>query len=264
MILRPKFKAKMPIEAECISPDILAEKKIEDLEVYQGNKRRKLSDLFEILDVKTKDVRIEGDVGNVKYIGAKMRSGKIIIDGNAGMHLGSEMEGGEIFVEGDAGDWVGAEMRGGLIRIKGNAGNLVGAAYRGSKVGMRQGMIIVEGDAGHEIGERMKRGIIAILGDVASFAGAHMKGGTILCFGNMGERTGAEMDRGTIIAFNPLQLLPTFRYNATYNPVFLRFCLRELRKYDLPIADEHITGRYERYNGDLTELGKGEILVWKG
>ncbi|MBU2617862.1 MAG: formylmethanofuran dehydrogenase subunit C, partial [Euryarchaeota archaeon] len=135
---------------------------------------------------------------------------------------------------------------------------------RGSKVGMRQGMIIVEGDAGHEIGERMKRGIIAILGDVASFAGAHMKGGTILCFGKMGERTGAEMDRGTIIAFTPLQLLPTFRYNATYNPVFLRFCLRELRKYDLPIVDEHITGRYERYNGDLTELGKGEILVWKG
>lgn len=44
----------------------------------------------------------------------------------------------------------------------------------------------------------------------------------------------------------------------------MRFYLKELKKYDLPIKDEHIDGLYDRYSGDITELGKGEILVWKG
>jgi formylmethanofuran dehydrogenase subunit C len=129
---------------------------------------------------------------------------------------------------------------------------------------MKGGVIVIGGSAGHEVGELMKRGVISIFGDVGSFAGAHMKGGTILCFGRMGERAGAGARRGTIVAFGPLELLPTFRFDSEYNPVFLRFCLRELKKHGLPIRDEHINGFYERHSGDLTELGKGEILIWKG
>jgi formylmethanofuran dehydrogenase subunit C len=268
MILKLKAPTKIPVEAECISPDVFAGKsaaEIGDLKITYGNKEKRLADLFEISGREgEEEIVVEGDVSNVKRIGVGMKSGRITIKGDIGMHLGSEMDGGEIMVHGDAGDWVGAEMRGGSIRVKGNVGNLIGAAYRGSKSGMKGGIIVVEGNSGHEVGELMRRGTIVTLGEMGTFAGAHMKGGTILCFGRMRERAGAGMNRGTIVAFNPLELLPTFRFDSTYNPTFLRFCLKELRKYDLPIKDEHISGSYDRYSGDITELGKGEILVWRG
>jgi formylmethanofuran dehydrogenase subunit C len=269
VILSLKVVPKVPVEAECISPDLFSGKSLEqvkNLEVLVGNKRKRLGDVFEVSEGPEGDgeIVIEGDLSRVKHVGAAMSFGKVVVKGDVGMHLGRQMKGGKIIVHGNAGDWTGAEMRGGVIRIKGNAGNLLGAAYRGSKLGMNRGMIVVEGNAGHEVGELMKRGIIAVVGDVASFAGAHMKGGTILCFGKIGGRAGAEMDRGTIIAFNELELLPTFRYDSTYNPTFLRALLRELRKYDLPVRQEHIERAYDRYSGDLAGLGKGEIFVWRG
>jgi len=269
MILKPKIVTKVPIEAECISPDSFSGKSIgevEKLEVSVGNKRKRLEEVFEVRrgSEGEGEIIIEGDIDNMKHIGARMSFGEVAIKGNVGMHLGREMKGGKIIVHGDAGDWAGAEMKGGMIRIKGNAGNLLGAAYRGSKFGMNKGVIVVEGSAGHEAGELMKRGTIAVIGNMASFAGAHMKGGSIVCFGKVGARAGGEMDRGTIVAFNGIELLPTFKYDSTYNPTFLRLFLRELRKYDLPIKQEHITGLYDRYSGDLAALGKGEIFIWRG
>lgn len=269
MIVRLKVAPKVPVEAECISPDLFSGKsseQVKNLEVLVGNKRKRFGDVFEVSEGPEggEEITLEGDLSRVKHVGATMSFGKIVVKGNIGMHLGRQMKGGEIIVHGNAGDWVGAEMRGGTIRISGNAGNLIGGAYRGSKLGMNRGMIVIEGNAGHEVGELMKRGIIAVVGDIASFAGAHMKGGSILCFGKTGARAGAEMDRGTIIAFNPLELLPTFKYDSTYNPTFLRIFLRELRKHGLPIKEAHITGRYDRYSGDLAGLGKGEILVRRG
>lgn len=269
MILKPKIVTKIPIEAECISPDSFSGKsvgEIENLEVFVGNKRKRLGEVFEVSRGPESDdeIVIDGNISNVKHIGTRMSFGKISIVGNIGVHMGREMKGGEISIQGNVGDWAGAEMRGGVMRIKGNAGNLLGAAYRGSKSGMKGGVIVVEGNAGHETGELMRRGIIAVAGDVASLAGAHMRGGSILCFGKIGVRAGAGMNRGTIVAFNELELLPTFKHDSTYNPIFLRVFLRELRKHGLPIKQEHIAGLYDRFSGDLAALGKGEILVWKG
>ncbi len=267
--LKPKVEFRVPVEAECISPDVFSGKSAEEvkaLEVLWGNKKKKLGDVFDVDGVagSTEEIVIEGDVSAVKHIGARMSGGKLIIKGNAGMHLGREMGGGEITVQGSVEDWLGAEMKGGLIRVKGNARNLVGSGYRGSKVGMKSGTIIIEGDAGREVGGLMRRGTIAVKGNLGTFAGALMTGGSIVCFGNIGGRAGAGMERGTILAFNPIDLLPTFRYSCTYYPTFIRAFLQELRKHDLPIKDEHITGSYERYDGDIASLGKGEILIWKG
>jgi formylmethanofuran dehydrogenase subunit C len=265
--LKPKVKFKIPVEAECISPDTFSGesvKKIRNFEVHWGNKTKKLEDVFDIEQISegTEEITIEGDVSAVKHIGACMSKGRVIIEGDVGMHLGREMSGGEIIVHGNVGDWLGAEMKGGIIRVKGNAGNLVGSGYRGSKIGMKGGMIVIEGDAGHEVGELLRRGTIAVKGDLGTFAGALMTGGSIVCFGNIGARAGASMERGTILAFNPLELLPTFRYSCTYQPAFVRTFLRELKKYGLPIEEKHIEGFYDRYDGDIASLGKGEILVF--
>lgn len=129
---------------------------------------------------------------------------------------------------------------------------------------MKGGVIIVQGDVGHEAGRKMRRGIIAVCGEFGNFAGTLMDGGSILSFGELGDRPGAGMDRGSIIAFNEPDLLPTFKYDCSYNPLFIRVLLRDLGKYDLPIQGGYITGDYRRYSGDVAALGKGEILVWEG
>jgi formylmethanofuran dehydrogenase subunit C len=265
MRLTLKKSSTIPLFAECLSPDAFCDKtvpEIRGLECLHGNKVVTLGDFFRI-DEDSSDIKILGDVSFVRHIGAKMTIGKISIQGNVGMHLGAQMSRGEITVEGNASDWCGAEMRGGKIRIRGNAGNFLGGAYRGSEIGMDRGTILVTGNAGHECGLRMKRGLISVQGNLGDFAGLHMKGGTLICYGKLGKRTGALMERGTILCYTRPILLATFRLNCTYNPVWLRFFLNQYREI-LPVKKEHVEGIYERYSGDITELGKGEILVWKG
>ncbi len=263
----------IPVEAESICPDVFTDKscrEIENLPLHHGNRERRLGELFKVHGERSVHIKIEGDVSRVKKIGYGMTKGRIVIKGDAGMHLGAAMTSGEIIVEGNASDWLGAEMKGGVIRVKGDAGNLVGAAYRGSKSGMNQGMIIIEGNAGNNVGERMRKGTIGIMGKAGDFLGVGMIGGTIIVFSKVGMRSGAEMRRGTIVTFQegdgtavPLQLLPTFCYDCTYHPVFLRVYLKTLQRHGLEIKEEYVTGNYRRYNGDIVELGKGEILVYE-
>lgn len=257
----------IPVEAECITPNTLAGKtaaEIAALPVQHGNAPAPLGEFFRVEgDAGDEQIIVEGDCSRVKLVGTGMTSGSLTIEGNVGMHVGAEMRGGTIEVKGNAADWAGAEMRGGTIRIRGDAGHLVGAGYRGSRMGMRGGSILIDGKAGNEVGSGMRRGLIAVRGDISDFAGASMIAGTLLLFGKSGVRTGAGMKRGTIAVFGEKpQLLPSFRFDCVYHPVFLRLYLRYLRDADFPIAEELIQGSYRRYSGDLVSLGKGEILAF--
>lgn len=265
--LRLKEPVTVPLEAEVISPDTFQGKtraEIEGLPVYCGNEEGRLGDFFAVQGAGGREMVLEGDLSRVKQIGAGMTQGRISIYGDAGMHLGATMRGGEIIVHGNASDWVGAEMAGGMICIQGNAGHGLGGAYRGSVWGMNRGLIMVGGDAGNEVGNAMRRGVIVVQGNTGDFTGAFMIAGTIIALGRLGDRAGAGMKRGTIVAFHRLQLLPTFRYDCTYKPTFLRLLLIGLRARGVDIGDAYLEGQYLRYSGDLTTLGKGEILIWEG
>ena len=73
------------------------------------------------------------------------------------------------------------------------------------------------------------------------------------------------MKRGTLAFAGDLPgLLPSFRYDCDYRPVFLSLYLRRLRTWGLPIPDRVFAGNWRRYGGDLIALGKGEVLHWKG
>jgi formylmethanofuran dehydrogenase subunit C len=269
VLLRPTITTTIPVVADCISPDTFSGKSkdtIKTLPVYYGNKEKSLGDLFKVTDDGTDTITISGSVPTVKHIGKGMTSGRIVIQGDAGMHLGAMMKGGTIEVEGNVSDWAGAEMRGGEIIVHGNAGNCLGAAYRGSKSGMNRGLIVVKGNTGSETGGLMKKGIIVVEGSTGEFTGVGMRGGTIFCYGSLGMRPGSLMERGSIVVYTPPSLLPTFTQNATYNPIWLRVFLLDLKKtpYDIPVKQEHVDGLYTRYNGDISELGKGEIFVFKG
>jgi formylmethanofuran dehydrogenase subunit C len=127
---------------------------------------------------------------------------------------------------------------------------------------MRGGVILVDGNAGNEVGSGMRRGLIAVHGNVADFAGVSMIAGTLLLFGKCGIRTGAGMKRGTVAVLGDKpQLLPSFRLDCVFRPVFLRIYLRYLRDAGFPLGAEFMDSSYRRYSGDLVALGKGEILV---
>jgi formylmethanofuran dehydrogenase subunit C len=256
----------VPLEAEVLSPDILAPLTIEAiraLPVHLGKRERRLDDFFTVDGEPGDEIELRGDLARVKWIGRAMTHGTLRIRGNAGMHLASAMQGGTVDVFGNAGDWLGAEMSGGVIHIHGNAGGQVGAAYRGAPTGMRDGVILIDGAAGLEVGMRMKRGTIVVGGPARDFAGLQMKGGTIVLGQGAELRTGAWMNRGTIISLQPIPLLPTFSYAATYNPTFLRLYARRLAALGCVLPYDERQGSYQRYTGDAAVPGRGEILVWR-
>jgi formylmethanofuran dehydrogenase subunit C len=257
----------LPLEAEVLTPDIickLSNDEICKLPVSLGNRQYLLRDFFLVEGERRRSLELSGDLAQVKWIGKGMTGGSIVINGNAGMHLGSGMKGGSIVVRGNAGDWLGAEMAGGQIHVYGNAGGQVGAAYRGARKGMKSGVILIDGTAGFEVGMRMRRGLICIMGKVGDFAGLQMLGGTLFLGGKVGIRTGAWMNRGTIVAYEPLELLPTFQYACTYEPIFLKLILKQLRQLGVPLKEPRWDGPVRRYFGDLSGLGKGEILIYSG
>jgi formylmethanofuran dehydrogenase subunit C len=254
----------VPLEAETLVPqrfEGMTAAQVAAAKVLYGNQHAALGDFFRVEGRPDGELRIVGDVFRVKMIGAGMTHGRIVIEGNTGMHLGAAMSGGEILVEGNAADWVGEEMSGGRIVVKGNAGHLVGSALRGEHVGTRGGEIIIHGNAGNEVGSGMRRGLIAVGGNSGDFTGVNMLAGTVVVFGRLGWRTGAGMKRGTVASCQPAELLPTFSYACTYRPVALRLVFGYLRGRGLAITDKQFAGRYRRWSGDGVETSRGEILL---
>ena len=266
IILRLKEPATIPIEADSITPDLFTERKrseIVALPAFYGRRKVSLGDLFSVEGERSDSIVVQGDLQHVKKIGQGMSRGRITVRGDVGPHLGAYMQGGQISVQGNTGDWAGAHMEGGYIWIKGNAGHQVGAAYPGEKHGVNRGVIVIEGNTGRELGARARRVLIVALGNVGDFAGANMIAGSIFVFGRLGGRAGAGNKRGSIVAFGGLEeILPTYRYECRYRPVFLSYYLHRMRQWGLPIAMDIADGMYRRYTGDITTIGKGEILVY--
>jgi formylmethanofuran dehydrogenase subunit C len=256
--LTPRRQFKVPVEAECLTPDNFAEKSVDEiakLPIWEGNKECSLSDLFKI-ESKTNEpsketiIQIYGDVSKVRRIGTKMCQGTIIIEGDVGMHLGEEMEGGTITVSGNADSWIGSMMKNGTIEIKGDAGDYIGAPYRGSTQGMSGGTIVIHGNAGNELGCFMRKGLIKVTGNVGQFAGIHMKDGTIFIQGSSDGRAGAEMIGGKIVICDHIpSILPTFTIDS----------ISQSTKVD----NEKIGGPFYRFIGDLAENGDGKLFVSK-
>jgi formylmethanofuran dehydrogenase subunit C len=253
----------VPLEADVLSPEHLASAssdEIRALPVWHGNERTRVGEFFEVSG-SGDEVRVEGDLSRVKFVGAGMTTGRLTIAGHVGMHAGAGMRGGELHVEGDAGDWAGAGMRGGRLVVRGSAGRQLGGVYAGERAGMRGGEIVVHGDAGDQAGAGLRRGLIAVAGRVGEAAGFRMLAGTIVALGGVGARAGAGMRRGSIVSMAPATPLATFVFSCVYRPPFLGLYLRRLRALGMAVSDEHLDGRYARWSGDGLELRRGEILI---
>lgn len=266
LYLKWRGGATVPVEVEGATPDRLMGQTADDIArfgIFEGKRATHLGEFFDVSgDLDDQLMVWQGDLRGVHWVGAKMESGAMRVEGDVGRHLGSEMKAGTIHVSGSASDWVGAEMRGGKIIVEGDSGHLIGAAYRGSARGMTGGTIVIHGRAGNEVGHTLRRGLIAIGGDVGDLAGFNMLAGSIFMFAETGMRHGAGMKRGTLafLGSEPT-LLPTFRHACRYQPLAINMITRNLMSEGLPVADHMQDAAFDLYHGDLIEGGRGEILI---
>jgi formylmethanofuran dehydrogenase subunit C len=258
--LCPLKDFRFPVQAECVNPDVFREKslnEIKSLRVWEGNKQKKLGEIFKIEEVKMENkpdnpvISVCGDVSKVRRIGLGMKSGEITINGDAGMHVGEEMKGGKITVHGNTGGWTGSMMKAGTIEIHGTAGDYLGAPYRGSTEGMHGGRIIVHGNVGTEAGANMRKGIIKIYGSAGQFVGFRMHDGTIYIQGDCEGRAGACMIDGKIVVGGRLEsVLPSFTIDGIRPKVKIE-------------ENEVAEGPLYVFLGDRVENGNGKLYVSK-
>jgi formylmethanofuran dehydrogenase subunit C len=254
--LTPLREFRFPVIAECINPDVFKGKSADEiaaLNVWEGNKKKKLVDLFKIEETpeETPNITINGNVEKVRRIGSGMKSGEIVINGNVGMHLGEKMADGKITVQGNADGWAGSDMKKGLIEITGSAGPYLASPNRGSSVGMRGGKIIVHGNVGTDVAAFMKGGVIKIQGDSGPFLGFRMCDGAVHVEKNVGNRVGACMTGGKIVVSGMLEeVLPSFTIDSVKAKVKIE-------------EGDSAAGPFYVFLGDLAENGRGKLFISK-
>jgi len=255
-----------PVEAAILRPDRIASlprRALERLPLVAGNRVVALADLFEVGGDGTDDdvVVVEGDLGSFALVGAGMMRGRLEVHGPAGARAGSEMSGGSLVIEGDAGPYAGQGMTGGLLAVGGAAGDHLAAPLPGARTGMNRGTVLVRGHAGQLAGRRMRRGMIVIGGDAGPGAGCGMLAGTIVALGRLGPGAGALMRRGTILALGPAEILPVFLDAGARRAPFLNLYFRQIESAGFDVPREARQAAYRRRVGDISDLGKGEILT---
>lgn len=241
------------IEAECFTPDALAGKNAEQiaaLPVHIGRTTEKVGDYFTVAGsagataAETKLV-VNGDLTRVKYIGAKMSAGEVVINGDADMYVGAWMTGGKITANGNIGHFAATSMAGGEIVVNGNAGNYLAASYRGDWRGMTGGKIIVAGNVGSDCGTFMLGGEICVGGNIDVHVMTHADGGKVVVFGNAKSRLGGQASRGEMYVFGTVDvMLPGYVYARDEE---VEVCGKKavFAVYNGDIADRHPTRKGE-------------------
>ena len=203
----------------------------------------------------------EGATGRLAHAGAGMRTGCLVIEGDAGQAAGAGMLGGELEIRGSAGDCLGLGLAGGRIRLGGSAADWCGAAAPGQRAGMTGGAILVEGSVGQQAGAGMRRGVIFVRGNAAEYAGSQMLAGTLLVAGQAAAGAGMGMRRGSLVAGRLEQRLEGFTFAGQADVEWLQICYRMLEQCGLVLPKAWRRSRPWRFSGDHLELGKGELIV---
>src|SRR5215217_1161917 len=128
LTLRLREQPVVPLEADVLCPDRLAgasHDEIEALPVWHGKERTRVGEFFAVSGAGD-DVRLEGDLSSVKFVGADMTAGRLTVAGVVGMHAGAGVR---------VGDAAGLRMVAGTIVALGGLGRRAGA-------GMRRGSIV--------------------------------------------------------------------------------------------------------------------------
>ena len=239
----------------------LSQKEIVAIELQTTRQRVCVGDVFKVLLGDASGLRFVGGSSRLDWLGHGMSAGSIEMRGDVGAQAGRLMSGGALEILGGAGPFAASGLVGGRLEITGDAGDSLGAPGPGEMAGMGGGLVIVRGDAGNRAGERMRRGMLIVEGNAQRYAGCRMVAGTLVVCGMAGRHPGALMQRGTIVlAGPPAEMLPAFADCGPQDLVFARLLSRALKPDSAPAA-ALLTRRLRRLAGDMSQLGKGEILL---
>jgi len=258
---------RSPVDVSHLTPNGLAgldAGAIRELPVWRGAERLRVGDVFDISGDDVLDLVFQAELPVLTGVGHGMEHGRITVQGLAGPYAGRRMRGGELHIQGDAGAYAGCGMRGGLLVVQGDAGDFVAAALPGERYGMEGGTVLIHGNAGSRIGDRMRRGSVLIEGNAGDWCGARMRAGTIAVMGATGTGLGAGMRRGTILLWQAPALSPMFRDNGGQTLSFTALLIGAWRKLDGRFGQLPVPGRVQRYLGDRSVGGMGEVLVQLG
>ena len=240
----------------------LAVEDIAALTLQSGKRKLRVDELFTIEGSDSQQLIIKNSHEKLDFIGKDLDGGSISIDGNAGAYLAMGMKAGDIKVSGNAGLYTACEMKKGYLEISGNVGDFLGAALPGNKMGMKGGTILVKGNVGQRAGDHMRRGNILIEGNAGDYCGSRMTAGTIAVMGQTGRYLGYAMRRGTLLLWNQPQLSASFNDCGAHTLAFLPILFASFSSLNSSFADmaQSFT-RVQRYAGDMSEMGRGEVLV---
>ena len=227
-----------------------------------GKRKLRVDELFTIEGSDSQQLIIKNSHEKLDFIGKDLDGGSISVEGDAGAYLAMGMKAGDIKVSGHAGLYAGCEMKKGYLEISGNVGDFLGAALPGNKMGMKGGTILVKGNVGQRAGDHMRRGNILIEGNAGDYCGSRMTAGTIAVMGQTGRYLGYAMRRGTLLLWNQPQLSASFNDCGAHTLAFLPILFASFRELNSSFADvAQSFNRVQRYAGDMSEMGRGEVLV---
>lgn len=259
-----KRQPEQRVDLSPLTPDFLAGKSLSEIaaiELHSGNRELRVDELFDITGDDASDIVIENGSSRLDFIGAKMRSGRMTVNGGAGAYLGFQMRQGAIELHGDAGAFAASGMAGGTLHVHGNVGDFLAGAIAGDKKGMKGGLVMVTGNAGDRVGDQMRRGIVLIEGNAGAYCASRMLAGTIGVMGSVGDHVGFGMRRGTLLLFSQPVLHATLQDCGSHTLPFLSLMFKSFR--GLPSKYAGIDrNRVRRFAGDLANDGRGEILVF--
>ena len=259
------FKDAAPtdiVNMSSVTPDLLTQ----DLEAVRkttvgvGAQTSALGDLFDVAESDADRLLIRNADQRLSHVGAALRDGEIVVEGDCGDYAAHAMSGGVLRVTGNVGDCAAARMTGGRAVIDGNAGDALAAAPVGAVCGINNGAVVVGGSVGDRACERMRRGTVVILGDCGDYCAARMIAGTVFILGKPGRRLGYEMRRGTLVikdrAFMNNPFFVRSGAQISFMPLLARY-VRSLDKSTQAVPESCSA----RYTGDVSVDGLGEIIV---
>lgn len=244
-------------------PDRLAgldQAAIERIELGTARNSRRVGDVFRLRMADPTHIAIEGGSSRFDWVGAGMRDGDLVLDGEAGLYAGRAMAGGRLRISGRVGGWAASGLRGGQLEIGGDAGPFLGGPLAGERAGMAGGVVLVRGDAAERAGDCLRRGLIVIEGRAGPHVASRLLAGTVIVCGAAGASPGTLMRRGTVILGTADWLPPTFVAVGSADATFRRLLARLLTPLS-PRAARLLARAEHRFMGDTATLGKGEIMV---
>ncbi|QMU61084.1 MAG: formylmethanofuran dehydrogenase subunit C [Gammaproteobacteria bacterium] len=233
-----------------------------------GNEESNVGEFFDITgNFSNQPITLENSNQSMDYLGhALKKKTELTVNGDAGHFAGAKLAGGKLVVKGNAQNYAGCGMSKGQIEITGNANDYLGGAFAGDKKGMSGGTILVHGNSGNFTGDLLRRGTIMVVGNIGDYCASRMIAGTITNLGTIGKQVGVGMRRGTILLpHKPKDVLTGFHDCGRHNLGYLTLLLHELRQYKSTFQSLHpMRRRVQRYIGDTTVGGQGEMLIWIG